>query len=148
MANSENCFRINTPSIAYEYLEDEVVILNLAKDRYYSTAQIGLEIWKLLEKGFSKESIVQKIQKKYISKEVSILDSIETFMHQLQTEEIILPNKCIKHLKSECASDDSQGHFIPPILEINENMHDLLLLEPVQEISEMTETCASDHKST
>lgn len=139
MANIEHSFRINTPVIAYEYLEDEVVILNLGKDRYYSTENTGLEIWRLIEKGCSKEAIIQYLKKIYHSNQIE--DTVTSFIVQLQAEEILQPTKQIKPVKVDLPAAEFQKSFVPPVLEVNEHMHDLLLLlEPVQEIEEMTES--------
>lgn len=128
-------FKINQPRIAYEIVDDEVIILNLMKGRYYSSDGVGLVIWEMIKKGFSKDDIQRRIQGQFQSQDASIGEAVDHFLHQLQLEEIILPVEAVqsKHIEDF----PTKTPFIPPVLEIYDDMQDLLLLDPIHEVDEM-----------
>jgi hypothetical protein len=136
-------FKINTPHIVSDFIEDEVIILNLKSGNYYSCRFIAAKIWLMLEQGLSIEKISIDISKFYDGKQKDISDSVDDFIKKLINEELIiispLENKAIPQVELDNLKESKvtiKEKFIPPILEVYNNLQDLLLVDPIHDVSD------------
>jgi hypothetical protein len=134
-------FRIRQPDVVHETIEGETVIINLANGNYYSTRGSGAEIWAMIDQGISFDSMVYALSQRYStpSEEVSI--GTRELIQLLQQEQLV--ETVIVETDTQPASQKFStgapgpgGAFAKPTLERYTDMQELLLLDPVHDVSE------------
>ena len=141
---SSVCFRVNSPNVIQEIIDDEVIIVNLDSGNYYSLAHVGAEIWSLIESGAAVAEVVNGIRQRYDGDHVDVEDAVNQLVDQLQQEALIVPDgaKELESIKGldrqvETGVETERPPFEVPILGTYTDMQDLLLLDPIHEVDEM-----------
>jgi hypothetical protein len=132
-------FRINSPKIVHETIDEEVIILNLNNGNYYSLDKVGACVWSFVESGATVSETVEAIARRYDGTCVDMESAVNQLMAELQQENLIVPDEakepgCIKGL--EVRSGTEGLVFEAPILHKYTDMQDLLLLDPIHEVDE------------
>jgi hypothetical protein len=65
-------FRVNSPKVTHETVDDEVVIINLDSGSYYSMSGIGAAIWSLIDSGASIDEAAAHAAGRYAGEAESI----------------------------------------------------------------------------
>jgi hypothetical protein len=127
---------VNEPAIAHEAFTDEVVLINLETGNYYSTAQVGAEIWALIAAGANVAAIEQHVAREHTGSRDVIHASVDAFLQTLVRENLIVP-------AAEPAADAIPAirtgpptPFKPPELQRYSDMQELLALDPVHDVDE------------
>jgi len=140
---SSVCFRVNNPNVIQEIIDGEVVIINLDNGNYYSLANVGADIWSLIESGAAVSEVVDRIRQRYEGDHVDIEDAVNRFVAELQRQALIVPTGAkepedIKgpDMQVETGADTVRPLFEAPVLHTYTDMQDLLLLDPIHEVDE------------
>jgi Coenzyme PQQ synthesis protein D (PqqD) len=135
-------FQINQPFVVSEIIEGEVVIMNLDSGNYYSTQHIGAQVWQWLGEGMSEAEIITQILLSYTGDINDVSSGVSDFIQHLLTENLIRP-KAESLAKFEVAAKTPQVVslseevcFTAPLLEVYSDMKDLLLLDPIHDVTE------------
>ncbi len=130
-------FQIRSPEVIYEFFENEAVVVHLSMGNYYSLQNTGFEIWKCLAQGFPKEHIFKYMAAQYQGDAALIQQQIQTFLQQLIQENLIaeisgndVPS-CFQEVKRVNAPV-----FTTPIFQKFTDMQELLILDPIHEVSD------------
>ncbi len=141
---SSVCFRVNSPNVIQEIIDNEIIIINLDTGNYYSLAHVGAEIWSFIESGATVAEIVDRTMRRYDGDHGDVEDAVNQFVDQLQQEALIVPDGAkepegIKGLDRQVDTgvDTERPRFEVPILHTYTDMQDLLLLDPIHEVDEM-----------
>jgi len=134
-------FKINTPNIVHELIDDEVIIVNLKKGDYYSLLSASAEIWIEIERGQSSAQIVAQLTQNYQEESEIIAQGVQFFIEQLIEEGIVTElagdiqeNGIVSHALSNNGID--KPPFEMPKLSKFTDMEDLLALDPIHEVDE------------
>jgi hypothetical protein len=73
-------FKINTPNVVHELIDDEVIIVNLKKGDYYSLLSASAEIWIEIERGQSSAQIVAQLTQNYQEESEIIAQGVQLFI--------------------------------------------------------------------
>lgn len=136
-------FKINTPAIAHETIDGEVVMVNLNNGSYYSTDKVGAVIWNLIDQGMTVKQIIELIEREYSGKSLDIERDVSELLAELQEEELIIAIDAAgdDKLPNNVLSDDhwlvGNRAFEKPALQKFTDMQDLLLLDPIHDVDEM-----------
>jgi len=136
-------FRVNQPSVASELIDGEVVIMNLDSGNYYSTRQIGGQLWSWIEEGVSQGELVSRLMVDYAGEAGPMASAVETFIGTLLEHELIVeasPSPARIQSPPAAAATLSaleRPPFTPPVLEVFADMRDLLLLDPIHDVAEV-----------
>jgi hypothetical protein len=122
-------FRINSPKVIHQIFETEVVVVNLESGNYYSVGGSGIEIWRQLDAGRSREEIVARFSNDEEAQKV------RSFLDEIEREELIAPDET-RAADVAAVESTRNGAFAPPTLEKFDDMRDLLLLDPIHELDE------------
>jgi hypothetical protein len=140
---SSVCFKVNSPNVIQETIDNEVVIINLDNGNYYSLANVGADIWSLIESGAAVSEIVDRITKRYEGNHVDIENAVNQFVAELQRQALIVPDgaKEPEGIKGpdrqvETGAGTKKPRFEVPTLYTYTDMQDLLLLDPIHEVDE------------
>jgi hypothetical protein len=135
-------YRVNTPDVIYENVDNEVLIIEFNTGNYYSTNNSGGEIWELLAAGAPVSEIIQNMRAKYNAGNGDIKAAVNQLISELLEENLISPEK----IEPGSASGHAAGintsasserlDFEPPVLQKYSDMQELLLLDPIHEVDE------------
>ena len=132
-------YKINSPTVINETIENESVIINLDNGFYYSLESVGAEIWDALDKHISLSDICTGLAKKYNIEKDTAESTVNEFITQLIKENLIVPLS-----ESERTTNNltclfrgrASAQFSKPVLNKFGDMQDLLLLDPIHEVDE------------
>jgi hypothetical protein len=130
-------FRVNSPQVVCEMIDEEVVIVHLEKGYYYSLLKTGAEIWSRIERRIDSQSIIHEITQAYDGSAEEIATAIDEFLENLQREELIIADSTMETLNTDnnkIVEITNKPRFEKPQLEKFTDMEDLLLLDPIHEV--------------
>lgn len=122
-------YRANTPTIAAEEIDGEVVVVSFESGHYYSLRDTAADIWRLLDAGCTVESVLESFVSNGNAREPAVLE----FIAELRSERLMV---------SAGADDDVPRHgievgpFSQPTLERFEEMSQMLLYDPIHDVDE------------
>ncbi len=132
-------FEVSWPEVVGSIVDDEVVAINLDTGSYYNIAGAGTEVWAAVERVASTEEITARLADRYDAPLDEIADAVARFVEELRVEGLIRPAETDGSGAEAPAGDrpaDRQSAFLPPVLEKFTDMEDLLLLDPVHDVTE------------
>lgn len=127
-------YHINLPRIAHETLDNETIIIDFDTGTYYSLRDTAYWIWLLIENALSVESIIEQITTYFIGDPEEIEVAVRQFVGKLAEVGIILPTTASPR-PTASPLVAHQGSFTQPTLEEHSDIQDLLLLDPIHEVS-------------
>jgi outer membrane protein assembly factor BamB len=131
-------FRVNSPKVAAETIDGEVVVVNLDSGHYYSLLSTGAYIWNCLENGRDLHDTVKQVIQTYDGKSDQIATSVNEFLDKLVSEELIVaidsPTNDAQAVNVISGELVDKPRFEQPVLEKFTDMEDLLLLDPIHEV--------------
>jgi hypothetical protein len=126
-------YRINTPQIVFESIDDETIIIDFESGTYYSVRDGANQIWKWLNEGKSVDQIVDQTLSRYNGNQSEIESLARQFISNLAQEGLIVEAEA-RELHPQEPTTEGSTPFIMPILERYTDMQDLLLLDPIHEV--------------
>lgn len=141
--NLSQRYRVNTPTITAEIFDDEIVIIHLKQGTYYSLSDNAAEIWKLLQNGADLPDITANLIAMHTNNPDDIASAVQQFVEELAHEQLLVPESTAPQpLQSRqidialTSSYSRHDHFILPSLNKYTDMQDLLLLDPIHDVTE------------
>lgn len=123
-------FKPNKPNVISESMEEELVIINLESGCYYSLNRSAAAIWNQMEKGFSTEDIRQSRKSTTVDDE-EISRNLKKFFEFIQNENLVIP------VEGAVAGGTPEAvDYEKPETEKFSDMQEMLLLDPIHEVSE------------
>lgn len=130
-------FRVNAPSVAWEEFEDETVIVNLESGQYFSTRDVGAEIWRRLAQGASLARVHERILALYEVDATIASACLSEFVAALQAHGLVVADETASvSVEPAEASGTTRRTFVAPVVDVYSDMQDLLLLDPIHEVDE------------
>jgi hypothetical protein len=77
-------------NIIWREVDEEVVILNLENDKYYSMNQLGAQLWKMLKTKSKVKHIIDNLEKEYDVKRAVLIKDIGNIISELKKEDLII----------------------------------------------------------
>lgn len=127
-------YRTNDASVIHEVLDGEAVMLNLDTGNYFTLNPSGGLVWQLLQGGIQINQIVTVLSKMGAASQ-SVKGDVDAFIAKLLEQGLIIP---VAGVAATPQPENSSGAmtYSPPELHVFSDMQELLLLDPVHEISE------------
>jgi coenzyme PQQ synthesis protein D (PqqD) len=132
-------FRVNEPQIIHQTVDDETVVVDLGTGSYFSLRGSAQVIWSALERGQDLPDVVRTVQRRFEGVDADIAPAVEAFVSGLVDDKLIVPNDEAPPASPAAGADDpsgARGPFEAPVLERFDDLQDLILLDPVHEVSE------------
>jgi len=128
-------YRVNSPTVAAETVDGEVLMINLESGSYYSLRDTGAAIWDGIERGAATQTIAAVLADRFPGTDTVAM--VSAFLTELAAEQLVVP--------AESGGDDHPWEPIggvtptgvvppPPALEKFTDMQHLILLDPVHEV--------------
>jgi hypothetical protein len=123
-------FRINSPAVIHETIDDEVVIINLDKGHYYSLDGCGARIWTGLIGGAAQADIAAGFE----GPGEAVAAGVRELAAELEAEGLIVPAE--DGLPVAPLPDGPALAFEAVKLQRYSDMEELLLLDPIHEVDQ------------
>lgn len=140
--NETKSFTIN-PDIVFDTIDGEVILLNIEKGNYYQLKNEAVLVWEeIASKKISSALVVaDSLSRNEAYSQNEILDSINPFINQLKTEQILLEVKESGSKKENARvpatkEKKKKGKFPTPVLLKYTDMQSILLLDPIHDTNE------------
>jgi hypothetical protein len=134
-------YKVNSPNVVHEVIDEEAVIVDLSNGMYYSIDRVGATIWSLVVAGTDVRQIPNMIAANYVGNLQEIEEEVNQLVEQLQRERLIVPNAPHDQDSSTepgtAAKDQAHRRpFEKPVLVKYTDMEDLLLLDPIHDVDD------------
>ena len=130
-------WHVRSAEVMSEVLDGEAVIIDLASGRYHGAAGVGGTVWQAISAGCSMEGILAEVARLHTAVPEDAADQVRRFIDQLVAAGLVV------EVSGEQASPSIAGTPAPaatpwstPVLESHDDLQDLLLLDPVHEVTE------------
>lgn len=135
---SRSRFRVNVPNVLNETIDGETIIINAMSGNYYSLNATGSDIWNAIERTAEIDQIVDLLARRYDGRREEMKRGVMELVDELEREELIVPyEENGQEVQVDLADDAPSGaSFAAPKLDKYTDMQDLILLDPVHEVSE------------
>ena len=124
----------------HETIEGEVVVIDLETGSYYSLRDASAEIWHGIETGADEEAIAASLHVRYEAARDEIGAAVGRLLDELAAEGLIEPTDEGAAASQEPVAPPQQANgklpFTPPALEKHTDMQDLILLDPVHDVTQ------------
>lgn len=121
----------NEPSVISEAMDEELVVINLESGCYYNLNPSAARIWAWLERGATDEAIAAAQETREADPQEA-LETIASFCQYLEEEGLMIALPA-----GEDEVPLSPMAFEKPVIEKFSDMQEMLLLDPIHEVSEM-----------
>ena len=127
--------RINTPRIVHEEVEGQVVAIDFEPGVYYGLAGVAADVWGAIGEGVRVDALLDAAGRRYPDAPATVSDEIGQFLDQLDERELIVT------LEGEPPVHEVWGEslgspYALPKLEVHTDMQDILLLDPIHDVSD------------
>jgi Coenzyme PQQ synthesis protein D (PqqD) len=132
-------FEVSRPEVVGSVVDGEVVAINLDTGSYYNISGSGADVWVAVERTASAQEVTARVAHCFGVPVDDISDSVIDFMEQLLSEGLIRPADPGATGAEPSAGDprsDGGAAFSPPVLEKFTDMEDLLLVDPVHDVTD------------
>jgi len=136
-------FRINTPTVVHETIDDEVVIIDFDTGAYFSLGPVGARVWRGIDKCDCAQEIAAAIRREFACADADVGADVARLLDEFRREKLIVPLENGAQSRSPSAADvaaasDSAASrpYTAPVLHKYTDMQELLLLDPIHEVDE------------
>ncbi len=141
--NSPRNYRINSPSVIYQVMDNEIVIINLESGVYYNIEGLGIALWKMIDSHCSVDQMISLITERYNENSIQIRKEILDFLAILHSEGLLSITEDKVNFSPISYKTAIEGLEIDNPskwngLKLNRytDMQDLLLLDPIHDVNE------------
>jgi hypothetical protein len=129
----EQSWRANAPDVISETIDGETIILHLGNGFYFSAGGAGAQAWSLLSQAVPVQATAAVLSRYYETEGVDVEAAVADFVDQLNMEGLLVPADGAA--VPDAAGAQTRAAWEPPSLSKFTDMEDLLLLDPVHEVS-------------
>ena len=129
-------YRSNAPRFVDETLHGEALIMDMVKGNYFSCLGASAITWNALKDGASVEEIAQCLASAYGVSLTDATSDVERFVGTLLSEEMLVELEPTPMREPTLAIPVAPGEYASLELERYTDLADLLLLDPVHDVSE------------
>ncbi len=135
MSMTQVVYKFNAPRMIHETIEKETVVIDTETGIYFSITGSGYLIMQMLDQGAHIADLAAQVAATFGIDAASLHPHVEDFVAQLLTEEMIVPTEEAPGAVAALVFADGEG-YVPPVLEKFTDMNDLLLMDPIHDVSD------------
>ena len=133
-------FRVASPDVMHEAIDGEVIVINLVSGNYYSLRGSGADVWALIHEPASRAEVVEALASRYDSAQSDLDQAVSSFVDELREEGLVADVADDAPLRADALAllteDGQKQAFQAPKLEKYTDLQDLVLLDPVHQVTE------------
>jgi len=131
----DKCYEMNAPAVISEPMDEETVVINLDNGCYYNLNRTATVIWNSLQEGSSLLQIITHMTRLYPDDAETITVDFKDFLSRLMAETLIRETGKTSAAPVNLQNTDGLA-YLKPDLEKFTDMQEMLLLDPIHEVSE------------
>ncbi len=132
---AHNIYRVNGPRVIFENVDGELILVHMEKGTYYTTDQVGAELWSLIETGCSDSEMCEALQSRYDAGPEEIAHAVSAFLSRLQEEDLVTSEESSNGRETPAqVPNGARRPFGPPALQSYRDMQDMLSLDPIHDV--------------
>jgi Coenzyme PQQ synthesis protein D (PqqD) len=141
--------QVNAPTVAWEAVDGEVIVINLGTGTYYSLDAAGALLWEGVAAGATVSDCVAAVRERYEGEEAVVRSALDQFVADLQAEGLVVaassddsrdnprdPGAAPGFASSGSAENGERAPFEAPRLERYIDLQNLIQLDPVLAVDE------------
>jgi len=129
-------FRVDSGHVVGDVFEDgEAAVIDLRNGVYFSLNSTGALLWPLLVEGTTVDALVARVLSS-TDQVSSVVPAIESFVAALVAAQLIEEVDDVDAGMVERVAPAGQQPFVAPELERFDDLQDLLLLDPIHDVSD------------
>lgn len=128
-------YQVNSPQVISETIEQECIIIHLGTGTYYSLQGSGSEVWDAVAGAASVPEIAADLAARYAIDGGEAQSLVSALVDELVAQDLISPNE-VSERQTQPQLDAPTGPFVAPTIAVYTDMQDLVLLDPVHEVTE------------
>lgn len=129
----------NEPAVVSETVDDETIVIHLETGCYYSLMGTAAECWELLRQGGPDVAAVAELTSRYSATSSEITAAWNGFVGSLLQEDLIrkepADGRTFGTSLTQSAALAEKKAFLAPQINKYEDMKELLLLDPIHDVS-------------
>jgi hypothetical protein len=134
-------YESNAPDVVFEAYPDETVLIHFPTGCYYSLDVVGQQLWEALSQGVAVGDVVEWARSYYAGDSEKIGEVVVGFANALAEEKLLRPVEAPLppeggSLLPAVAAKGERPLFVPPLLSRFRDMQEMLLFDPVHEVTE------------
>jgi Coenzyme PQQ synthesis protein D (PqqD) len=137
-------FAIDTAVVVSNIIDGEAIMLHRVSGNYFSTEGAGSLIWQWIGEGQGRGRILDMLTEGFTSERAGIETAVDSFLAELATHNLIREIAGGDYPAAEATVEPPAGpmsapgvRFAPPTLHVYSDIRNLLLLDPLHNVSEM-----------
>lgn len=131
----DQVWRANAPDVISESIEGETIILHLGNGFYFSAGGAGALAWQLLSDSVPVPRTTELVASAYETDGLDVAGAVDGFLEELRNEGLLVPAEPGASASEGTAMTGPRLPWEAPTLSKFTDMEDLLLLDPVHEVS-------------
>jgi uncharacterized protein YgiM (DUF1202 family) len=138
-AHATDRFEVSRPEVVGSVVDGEVVAINLDTGDYYNISGAGTDVWVAVDQIASTQEVATRLANRFGVSVDEIADAVAGFIEELCSEGLIRaadPGATGGEPSMGDLPSDGNTAFSPPVLEKFTDMEDLLLVDPVHDVTE------------
>lgn len=141
MAAERTRYTTNAPRIIHETIDDDTVVIDTETGIYYSITGCGYLFLPVLDHGADADSLMAGLSAAYRMDPDDLRPVVDDFLARLLAESLIVPVPAEPVTESTAADTTlpfpaNLASYAPPAMEKFTDMHELLLMDPIHEVSD------------
>jgi Coenzyme PQQ synthesis protein D (PqqD) len=135
-------FQVTGPHVVHDEIDGEVVVINFATGSYYSLTATAVPVWAGLRVGATAADAVAALEAGFDTGGEDVEAAVDTFLARLEDEGLIAPTvdgaapSGAEAPFETRSAPDPRPLYVAPVLEKFTDMEDLILLDPVHDVSQ------------
>ena len=132
-------YQIDRSAVASEIIDGEAIMLHHGSGDYFSADGIGAVVWQWLGESKSPDQIVHLLETSFPDSSADIAAAVDAFLAELLKHELIREGASARPAAAPSQQATDLGRdFAPPTLHIYSDMREVLLLDPIHEVEEVS----------
>lgn len=127
---------VDPGQVMAEVLDGEAVIIDLATGRYHAAAGVAATVWAAASVGASFESIMSTVGARHRDVPGDAEQAVRAFLAQIVAAGLAVHDDTVGSEVTPTFPDDTITPWSVPVLESHDDLADLLLLDPVHDVTE------------
>lgn len=128
--------RVASTNIYSQQFDDEVLVIDTVTGLYFSLRASAAIVWPLLERSTSFECMMSTLHAHYTGDDEVMSASLQSLLETLGSHNLIVEDSELKVDSAPEPVVQEKADFAPPLVEHYDDMHNLLLLDPIHDVSE------------
>jgi hypothetical protein len=129
---------VNLPTVVYETIEDETIVINMRTGTYYSLRDSGSELWSQIELGIDRPRLVAYALGRWEGEPDEIEAGVAGLVDDLLSEGLVaeIDGESGEAAQAVPAVPEAaaRGSFAAPVLERFTDMQEFMLVDPLHDV--------------